>query len=284
MHGMLKALRKLLVILLILAVIGGVIFYYSQGLLVFPGRGLYTGNTPEWSARVAALSGQGLIFSEMPREGGGIVNGVLSPSPTQPAPGLLWIHGRDKTITEINHDIKPLAQTGLNVLAMEYRGYGNSVGETTEANLAADADAALAYLLAQDNIASKRVFVGGSDLGANLALKLSLRKPVEGVIAVSTLPDLDLAVAQRIPFVPLGFLLKERFELEPSLATITVPVLFVHGTADAVVPLARVEGMVSRMATKARLKRVQGAGHDDIFDRGGKDLMDEIDLFTARRR
>jgi alpha-beta hydrolase superfamily lysophospholipase len=284
MHGMLKALRKLLVIVLILAVIGGVIFYYSQGLLVFPGRGLYTGNTPEWSARVAALAGQGLDFKEYPREGGGTVFGVVSPSPVQPAPGLVWIHGRDKTITEINHDIKPLALTGLNVLAMEYRGYGNSVGETTEANLMADAEASLAFLLTQENIASKRVFVGGSDLGANLALKLSLRKPVEGVIAVSPLPDVALAVAQKIPYIPLGFLLKERYELDPSLASITVPVLVIQGTADTVVPMARVEEIVSKMATRAKLKRVQGAGHDDVFDRGGKDLSDEIDLFTSKRR
>src|SRR5690349_3660237 len=173
MQKFLKQLRTLLVWLLILAVIAGVIFYLAQDLIAFPGRGLYTANAGEWHARVAALGSQGFLSVEIPGPGGATINGIWAKSGPSAGPAILWLHSREQTTTEINQDLKPLTQAGLHVFAMEFRGFGVSKGETSEANLLADGAAAIEWLLKQDNVAGGRVFVGGVGLGANLAMKIA---------------------------------------------------------------------------------------------------------------
>jgi hypothetical protein len=279
----LKGARKLLVWLLVLAAIGMLVLYLAQDFLVFPGRGLYRGNTPEWQSRMAALSSQGFIHVEFQSKDGALVHAIFAPTPNQPAPGLLWMHARDANITEINQHVKPLSMlAGLNVLAMEYRGYGNSIGDTTEENLLADAEAAIEYMLQRDDIAGKRILVGGNELGANLAFKVAGRKKVSGVIAVSPLPDMETAVARKIPFVPIGFLLSQKFALLPALSAVTAPVFIAHGSEDTVVPAGRIDEIVAKLSARTRVKEIMGAGHSDVFERGGKDFMEEIDAFVVQ--
>jgi len=279
----LKGARKLLLTVLALAAIGMLVLYLTQDFLVFPGRGLYTGNTPEWQSRIMAVTGQGFIPVEIPSKDGALAHGLIAPAPQQPATGLLWFHARDANITEINQHLKPLSMNaGLNVLALEYRGYGNSAGDTTEENLLADADTAFDFFLSRDDFGAKKILVGGVELGANLALKFASRRKVAGVIAISPLPDMETAVATKIPFVPLGFLLKEKFLLMPALPSVTAPVFIAHGTEDGVVPMGRIEEIVAKLSTRTRMKEVVGAGHNDVIERGGRDFMEEIEAFVVQ--
>lgn len=283
MSRVLKGAKKFLVTVLVLAVIGMLVLYLTQDFLVFPGRGLYRGNTPEWQSRIAALSSAGFNPVEFQSKDGALVHAIFAPSPNQDAPVLLWIHARDANITEINQHLKPLSMlAGLNVLAMEYRGYGNSAGDTTEENLLADAEAAIDYLLQRDDIAGKRILVGGLELGANLAFKVAGRRKVSGVIAVSPLPDMETAVAQKIPVVPIGFLLSQKFRLMPALSAVTAPVFIAHGSEDTIVPSSRIDEIVAKLSSRTRVKEIMGAGHYDVFERGGKDLMEEIDAFVVQ--
>jgi len=284
MEKLLKGLRKLLVWAILLAIFGMIVFYFSQDLVAFPGRGLYTSNSSEWQARVAALGSQGFLPVDFAGPDGAVIKGIWAPSGTDARPAILWIHAAEQTTTEINQDLKPLTRAGLHVLAMEYRGYGVSAGQTTEANLLADGDAAIEWMLKKEGVAGKRVFVGGLGLGANVALKIAARNPVHGVIAVNPEPDMATAVAAKIPFAPLAFLLKEKFDLAPDLAAVQAPVFLVHGTEDKVVSLARIEEISSKMGVTVRLREVPGAGHLDALERGGNELSDEIDLFKDRPR
>lgn len=284
MQKHLKTLRTLLVWALILLVFALAIFYFAQDLVTFPGRGLYTSNPGEWQARVAALGSQGFLPVDFLGSQGQSVKGIWAPCSPSSGPALLWLHSREQTTTEINQNIKPLTQAGLHVFAMEFRGYGVSVGDTTEANLLADGEASIDWMLKHEGVAGRRIFVGGLGFGANIAMKLAARHPVHGVIAVNPLPDMATAVAEKIPWIPLGFLLKENFELAPDLAALAAPVFVIHGTDDKVVSLARIEEIVSKLATRARLREVQGGGHLDALERGGKDLIDEIDSFKDSPR
>jgi pimeloyl-ACP methyl ester carboxylesterase len=284
MEKFLKALRTLLVWLVILAAIVLTIFYFAQDFVSLPGRGLYTANPSEWNRRVASLGSQGFFPVDFVGGAGQTVQGIWAPCGLDAGPAILWLHSREQTTTEINQDLKPLTHAGLHVFALEFRGYGVSTGATSEANILADAEATLEWMSKKEGIAGKRIFVGGLGLGANLALKIAARNPVHGVVAVSPLPDLATGVASAIPVVPLGFLLKENFELAPDLPALAVPVFFIHGTEDKVVTLGQVEQMVSLVGSPVRLREVPGAGHLDPLEKGGRELVEEIDLFKDRPR
>jgi len=284
MQKYIQILKKLVLWAIILAVLALVVFYFAQDFMTFPGRGLYAGNPGEWQTRVGSLGYQGFIPVDFLGAGGHAVKGIWAPCGPTPGPAILWLHSREQTTTEINQNIKPLTQAGLHVFAMEFRGYGASTGETKEANLLADGETSIEWMGRHELIAGKRVFVGGLGLGANLALKLASRNSVHGVIAVNPLPDMATGIAAQIPFVPLGFLLKENFDLAPALSAVSAPVFIVHGTEDRVVSLQRIEEIVAKLAVSVRLREVPGAGHLDALERGGSGLSEEIAYFKDRPR
>src|SRR5690349_5600929 len=284
MQKFLVVLKKLLVAAIIAAVLGGVIFYFAQGFLEFPGRGLYAGNASEWERRVTALGSKGYIPAEFSTGDGRSVKGIWAPCAPGAAPALLWLHSRGQTTTEINQDLKPLTDAGFHVFAMEFRGYGVTPGETTEATLLSDGTAAFDWMTKRDDVVGGRVFVGGVDLGANVAVKVASRRPATGLVLVSPLPDMATAVASKIPVIPLGFLIREKFDIHPDLAAVACPAFIAHGTEDGVVSIERVEEIVSRLGGSARLREIPGAGHENVLERGGKELSDEIDVFKDRPR
>ncbi len=53
----------------------------------------------------------------------------------------------------------------MNVMMMDYRGYGNSEGTPTEHGLILDAESCLRHLLTRDDINKHAIFLFGRSLG-----------------------------------------------------------------------------------------------------------------------
>jgi hypothetical protein len=272
--------------LLVLLAVGMVVLFFAQRFLLFPGRSFAGADSGAWQTRLAALNSNN--YTPVAFEGptaGTVVKGLWAPCTAGAAPAILWFHERHQNITELNQQLKPLTSIGVHVLAFQYRGYGDSPGDTTEANLLADAGAALAWLRNHDEVVRSKIFVGGIEFGAGVAVKVAARNPVTGIVALSPLPDMRLILENQFGGAPLGFLVREPFDLAPDLPAIGVPVFIAHGTADRVVPMHRVELMVANLGkTRVVLKEVEGAGHGDVLEKGGKDLLDEIDRFLVQTR
>lgn len=278
-----KALKTLLKVLAWLLVLTGLALlgvFLGQRILMYPGAGI-SGTPTDWNARIGAVQNRGFaaVYAAGGTEGAK-ARGLWAQARENNVPAVLWFHSRGEDITETLGILGPLQGQGIHVLAMEYPGYGDAEGETSEGNILVHAEAAFDYLWNQDGVvAPRRVFVGGKDLGAAVALRLAARKDVAGVIAFSTLPDMADAVSARLKGFPVGFLLRDRFQVEPILPTISAAVLFVHGTADDLVPAARVEGMAA-LLPKAKVMTIEGAGHDDLAPTLTRDQWDEIGRFV----
>jgi fermentation-respiration switch protein FrsA (DUF1100 family) len=88
----------------------------------------------------------------------------------------------------------------------------------------------------------------------------------------TSIPDLVTDVA---PFVPARALVADHFDTLSKAREIRVPTLVIHGDADEIVPFAMGE-RVSRAIRGARLLRVAGGHHGDLFSREGTSLLAEI--------
>jgi uncharacterized protein len=275
----LKTLGKLLLGLVILGAVAMLVIFLGQNILKYPGKG-FSGTPTDWNSRLGAVQNRGYPAIYAPGGTENIqVRALWSQSREGTVPALLWMHGRSEDITDTLSTIGPMAERKFHVLSMEYPGYGDAEGDTTEANILAHAEAAFDYLTARDDVAPRRVYVGGFDLGAAVALKLAARKDAAGVIAFGTLPDMAIGVSSRLKGVPVGFLLRDRFLVEPILTTVPAPVLFVHGTADELVPISDIEGISARLS-KSRVMPVEGAGHDNLVAAVTKEQWDDIALFV----
>jgi dienelactone hydrolase len=107
-------------------------------------------------------------------------------SPGRPGPAMLLLHQCNMDRHAWDGLAKDLADAGVHVLAIDYRGYGESGGEhftdmaqrrpVMEQKWPGDVDAALAYLLAQKGIDKSRVAAGGASCGVTQSSSLATRR------------------------------------------------------------------------------------------------------------
>lgn len=167
-----------------------------------------------------------------------------------------------------------LAERGLTVLLLDYRGYGGNPGRPTEDGLAADALAAQAHLVAEGFAADRQIYLGES-LGTGVAARLASERPPAGLLLRSPFTELADVGRAHYPWLPVGLLLRERYPVLEVVRELDVPVSVVRGSADEVVPTSlseQVAGAAPRLVEELVL---QGAGHNDpvMF---GPELADAV--------
>ena len=151
---------------------------------------------------------------------------------------LLMFHGNGGDISHGGRQehYAALRALGLNLLTFDYRGYGESSGEPSEAGVYRDADAAYGYLRDTLGVPPERLLIFGHSLGSAVAVDLASRVPARALIlegAFTSVPD----VGQRTYFfVPVRLLARNRFASHEKIAEVNVPMLFLHATADAIIP------------------------------------------------
>jgi pimeloyl-ACP methyl ester carboxylesterase len=192
------------------------------------------------------------------------------------APIVVLFHGNRESIDERVDLARSIAARGLGVLLVEYRGYGRSVsaGSPSEEGLYADAEAALDMLAAR-GVDERRVVLFGASLGTGVAAEMARRGRGARLVLVTPFTSIDDVVTDRAPLVPARALLADHFDTLAKADAIHVPTLVIHGDADEVVPFWMGERLASRIAG-ARLVRVPGGRHGDLFVRDGERLIRAI--------
>jgi pimeloyl-ACP methyl ester carboxylesterase len=161
---------------------------------------------------------------------------------------------------------RALADRGLTVLLMDYRGYGGNPGRPREAGLLLDARAAQAFL-ARTWPPSQTIYFGES-LGCGVVANLAALHPPGGLFLRSPFVDLAAAGRHNYPYLPVGLLLRDRFPVAQTLARVRVPTVVAYGTADSIVPPAQSRQVAEAAAGLVEVVAVEGADHNDpaLFD------------------
>jgi len=158
---------------------------------------------------------------------------------------------------------RALAAEGLTVLLFDYRGYGGNEGSPSEQGLARDVRAAQRFLVEDAGMAPGRVLYYGESLGAAVVTELATEVAPGGLVLRSPFADLASVGQAHYPFLPVRFLLRDRYRLAEQLATVKVPVAVVYGGADSVVPPQQSRAVAGAAQTLVRLVEVEGADHND---------------------
>jgi hypothetical protein len=156
-----------------------------------------------------------------------------------------------------------LAGRGLNVLLVDYRGYGGNPGLPSEEGLTRDARAALAYLGRRIDVDPTRIVFFGESLGAAVALRLALEYPPAALILRSPFTSLVEIGRHHYPLLPVRWLLKDRYLSLERIARVRSPLLVVAGEDDDVVPLADSATLFEAAPHPKRFVTIPGVGHND---------------------
>lgn len=180
---------------------------------------------------------------------------------------VLYFHGNEGNVSTSIGETALLRSLGYSVLVVDYRGYGQSDGaRPSEASVYEDAEAALEALVHDWRFPPESVYVYGHSLGAAVAIDLAARHPeLGGLIVESAFTSIyDMArLDSKYGIFPVGLLLNQRFESIRKVAHLDLPVLYIHGTADRVVPYSMGRALYEHSGGRKRFVAVAGGGHDD---------------------
>lgn len=188
------------------------------------------------------------------------------PNERSNAPVLLYLHGVRWNLTAHLRRIENLRSFGFSVLAIDYRGFGKSDGGTpSEDSVYEDAAAAWRWIVAHEPDPSKR-FVYGHSLGTAVATQLAIgdaaRDGLGGLViegGFTSLPEMAKALAPS--WLPIDWLITQKFDTIDKIAKVPAPVLIVHGTGDMLVPHRFSEALYAAARDPKRLVLVEGGGH-----------------------
>jgi hypothetical protein len=181
------------------------------------------------------------------------------------APALLYLHGARWNLTGSVNRIERWRRLGFSVLAIDYRGFGQSTNlSPTEALSYEDAEAAWDFL-AREAPGRARYIVGHS-LGGAIATELALRRPeASGVVLEATFTSIrDMVKRTAWGVLPVGVILHQEFDTLAKIPRVKPPLLIVHGTEDRVVPYEMGERLYQAATAPKRFIRVEGGSHHNL--------------------
>ena len=186
-------------------------------------------------------------------------------APRADAPALLYLHGARWNLTGSVTRIERWQRLGFSVLAVDYRGFGESADVAPTEELATeDAEAAWAELA---RIAPGRPrYIVGHSLGGAIAVELARRHPdAAGLVLEATFTSVpDMVSRSPWGFLPVSLILTQKFDALSKIGDVKVPVMVGHGTRDSVVPFEMGEELYAAARAPKRFVRVEGAGHHNL--------------------
>lgn len=151
---------------------------------------------------------------------------------------LLFFHGNAGNISHRLQSLLIFNQLGLDVLMIDYRGYGQSSGEAGEEGTYLDARAAWDYLVEQRNVAPGDIVIFGRSLGGAVGAGLAAQPGIRpaGVVIESSFSSGEDMGRRLYPVLPVSLITRIRYPVKEFVADIEAPLLVVHSRDDEIIP------------------------------------------------
>jgi fermentation-respiration switch protein FrsA (DUF1100 family) len=176
---------------------------------------------------------------------------------------MLYCHGNAGNLSHRGQGIlRWQKEMETAVLIFDYPGYGKSVGKPTEAGCYAAAEAAYNWLVEKQQVPPERILLYGGSLGGAVAVELAQRRPHRAMALVSTFASIPDMARHLFPWLPLGRLIRNRFDSMSKIGRCRRPLFMAHGTADRVIPLSQGERLFAAANEPKRFFRLEGYDHN----------------------
>ena len=200
----------------------------------------------------------------------------------KPAGRLLIVHGNAGCALDRGYLVRvfqsPKVEIPLDVIVMEYPGFGSRSGVLSESSFLDAGTKALALLKEESPLP---ILVLGESIGSGVAAQLAFSKDVSGLILVTPYTSFKDVARYHYPIFP-AFMLKDTYVSDEALKVFKGPVAFLVAGRDEVVPSRLGLALHEGYAGPKRLWIETLAGHNTINYAPERPIWNEIVAFTCR--
>jgi len=203
-------------------------------------------------------------------------------------PNILFFHGNGEIVSDYDSIGPMYNEHGLNLLAVDYRGYGKSGGVPTITSMMRDAHVIFKEVQhwLQDAKHTGPLVIMGRSLGSACALELaaSYQGDISGLIIESGFARMvPLLNCLGIDTQALGITEGDGFKNAQKIAQFAKPTLIIHAQYDQFIPVMSAEILQVQCAARSKeFHMVPGADHNTVMMRAGKLYFEIIKRFTDK--
>lgn len=238
--------------LLLYLAVAAIAFFAQRKILYFP-PGLY--HAPPANMTEVRLSGGELGWYAPAQDG---------------KPTVMVFHGNASSIDSNLHIFRDLQASGYGVWSVGYPGYPGTAGEPTQDNLVAAAKEQYAHL---SNLGVDNIVFYGSSLGSGVASQLAAIHQPQMLIVDAPFRSVADMARKQMPFLPTDLLLKDKWRSDQALEDLDIPLIWIHGTADNVIPIGEGQALFDEYDGPKSAHRLEGANHNNTWLNGGREIV-----------
>jgi hypothetical protein len=195
---------------------------------------------------------------------------------------LIFLHGNAGNISHRLGMVPLLLGARADVFLFDYRGYGESGGEPRGEKPLLDARAALETVRSRPESAGRKIVLFGESIGGTMSLILAADEAVDGVVTLGAFSS-TRDVAREMPFYRVFTpLVPDRYNAREALERMEVPVFFIHGTEDEIIPFSHGKRLLAAAGKEKEHLWVEGGGHNDLFHVAGMEIVSRLSAFLDR--
>jgi len=197
------------------------------------------------------------------KDGTRLCGWLLTPLVPGPRPAVMYFGGRSEEVSWVARDAGKLFP-GMTVLAMNYRGYGQSHGVPEEINMIEDGCTLFDWLAALGQVDAARIAVVGRSLGSGVAVQVAKQRPVHSVVLITPYDSILAIAKRRFRVMPIEYMLRHRFESIKYAPSLKAPTYVLRASEDDVVPHSHTDQLVGKLATLVGDDTVPNSDHMNI--------------------
>ena len=185
-------------------------------------------------------------------------------------PWVLYFHGNGEVVYDYDEIAPFYHQKEINLVVVDYRGYGSSTGVPSFSNLRKDAPVLLKAV--KEELISQggggNLWIMGRSMGSLSAVELAYEHPgkMKGIIIESGFASVTRLIRHlNLPSrgIDLEPIEQERLAM---IRKISAPALILHGEIDMLVPLAEAKDLYQLLgSTRKKLVIIPNADHNTIM-------------------
>ena len=161
---------------------------------------------------------------------------------------ILFLHGNAGNLFNRSYKLNRLNELNLNVLIISWRGFSGNLGN-------------------------------GESLGTGVAVEIGQSNKFNSIILESPYTSMVKAAKIYYPYLPVKFLLKDKYDSEKKIKNIKTPILIMHGKKDNIVPFYMGKKLFEIANKPKKFLQIEEDDHMLSFN---DNLLLEIKSFTNK--